>query len=318
MKVNHYALCLQPITPYHNEMADLPQSLFGAREVRELDRVAIEELNIDAYTLMRRAGQAAFDCLKAEWPRVESVTVMCGSGNNGGDGYVLAELALRAGWRVTVIAIKPPGTDVARHACADYQAAGGACLGWPGDLPADHGVIADGLLGTGLEQAVAGVYADAIELINRDDRPVLALDVPSGLHADTGGVMGCAVKAQLTVSFIGLKIGLFTGRGREFAGRIRFNDLAVPARTYSAVEPRARRIDPRADGLLPLTRPRDAHKGIAGRALIVGGNSGTAGAARMSGEAAYRSGAGLVEVVTPPEQVAVIGGGCPELMVKGV
>jgi len=306
------------MSSYHNEMTELPQSLFGAREVRELDRVAIEDLHIDAYVLMRRAGQAAFDCLRAEWPRAEGVTVVCGSGNNGGDGYVVAELALRAKWPVTVIAVKPPGTDVARRAYADYQAAGGSALAWPVTAPADRGVIVDGVLGTGLERTVTGVYAHAIEYVNSAGRPVLALDVPSGLHADTGRVMGCAVKAQLTVAFIGLKIGLFTGSGRECAGRIRFSDLAVPASTYRAVKPRAQRIDPYADGLLPAGRARDAHKGIAGRVLIVGGNRGMAGAARMSGEAAYRAGAGLVEIAAPAEQAPVIGAGCPELMVNGV
>ncbi len=299
-------------------MRNLPQSLFGADQVRELDRIAIEELEIDAYALMRRAGQAGFDALCAEWPRADAVTVVCGSGNNGGDGYVVSELALRAGWPVSVIAVKPPGTEVAKRAAADFRAAGGVAQAWPARAAVERGVVVDGLLGTGLDKPVTGIYAQAIDYVNDTGRPVLALDVPSGLNADTGCVMGCAVRAGLTVSFIGLKLGLFTGSGREYAGGIRFSDLAVPAATYRSVAPRAARIEPYADGLLPVRRARDAHKGMGGRVLIVGGNRGMAGAARMSGEAAYRAGAGLVEIAAPEEQVAAIGGGCPELMVHGV
>ncbi len=297
-------------------MSELPQLLYGAQEVRELDRVAIEECHIDAYTLMRRAGQAAFDCLAATWPRVREVTVVCGSGNNGGDGYVLAELALRAGWDVSAVAVKSPATATARQAHDDFAAAGGTAREWP---PATMGgVVVDGLLGTGLERAVTGIYREAIEFINHGTGPVLALDIPSGLHADSGRIMGCAVRADVTVSFIGLKLGLFTGSGRALSGRIRFSDLDVPAGIYTRVTERARRIRPYTSGWLPLQRPRDAHKGRAGRVVIVGGNRGMAGAAAMSGMAAYRAGAGLVEVVTPPEQALTVGAGRPELMVNGL
>jgi NAD(P)H-hydrate epimerase len=298
----------------------LPETLYTAAQVRELDRLAIEERNIPGAKLMQRAGAAAFDLLRTRWPRARRVVVVCGPGNNGGDGYVMARLARAAGLTVNVLSLgvaeKMQGdAAAARKQC---KTAGVSIRNFQADLLAGHDVIVDALLGTGLEREVEGEWRAAIEAINASRLPVLAVDVPSGLNADTGHVMGAAVRASATMSFIGLKAGLFTGAGREHAGEIFFNDLDVPPDIYPKVPALVRRLtETSLHGLMPGRR-RDIHKGDAGHVLVIGGDRGMPGAARLAGEAAYRAGAGLVMLATHPEHAAHISAARPELIVHGV
>jgi hydroxyethylthiazole kinase-like uncharacterized protein yjeF len=298
----------------------LPDALYSATQVRELDRLAIESHGIAGATLMERAGAAAFTLLRARWPRARRIGVICGTGNNGGDGYVVARMAKSAGLTPFVLAVG----DIAHlrgdaRAAHDAAAAAGVPIQPFADvLAAQADVIVDALFGTGLERPVEGPWRDAIEAIGRSAVPVLAIDIPSGLQADTGAVMGAAVRADATMSFVGLKAGLFTGVGREHAGDIFFDDLGVPAAVYESQPPLARRLSARSlRGLLPR-RERHAHKGDAGRVLVIGGNTGMPGAARLAGEAAYRAGAGLVTIATHPAHAAFVNAARPELIVRGV
>lgn len=299
---------------------NLPEALYTAAQVRELDRMAIEEHRIPGAKLMQRAGAAAFDLLRTRWPRARRIAVLCGTGNNGGDGYVMARLARAAGLTVNVLSLgaaeKMQGdAAAARKQC---KSAGVAIRNFQADLLAGHDVIVDAMLGTGLEREVEGEWRAAIEAINASRLTVLAMDVPSGLNADTGRVMGAAVRASATMSFIGLKAGLFTGAGREHAGEIFFNDLNVPPDIYARVPAQAQRLTEQSlYGLMPARR-RDMHKGDAGHVLVIGGDRGMPGAARLAGAAAYRAGAGLVTLATHPEHAAHISAACPELIVHGV
>lgn len=297
----------------------LPRALYRAEQVRALDRAAIEQHGIPAATLMARAGAAAWRLLRARWPQAEAVTVLAGAGNNGGDGYVLARLALEQGLSVQVLTLGDHErlAGAAAEAAAAYTAAGGRSESFV-RLPSRPGVIVDALLGTGLERPVSGPWAEAVAQANAAAAPVLALDIPSGLHADSGRVLGCAFAAAATISFVGLKRGLFTGRGPDHCGALRFASLGVPAAVYARTLPAARRMDwAKAQGLLPARR-RCAHKGDFGHVLVVGGAPGMSGAPRLCGEAALRAGAGLVTVATHPEHAAWLNLGAPELMVHGV
>lgn len=302
-------------------MQALPRELWSAAQVRELDRRAIEHHGIPGYTLMCRAGAAALDALLGGWPTARRLTVLCGGGNNGGDGYVLARLAREAGLAVELVAVRPPAKlagDAAR-AWEDYRHAGGAAEGWqPGRSLEGDGVLVDALLGTGLDRPVEGLIAEVIDALNDSGRPVLALDVPSGLDADGGAELGHAVRADLTVTFVGLKLGLFTGRGPALAGRIAFSALGVPPQVAGGLEPVAMRLDPArlVDWLPP--RRRDAHKGDHGHVLVVGGEEGTGGAVCMAAEAALRAGAGLVSVATRRIHVPAILAARPEVMCRAV
>ncbi|MBI5783070.1 MAG: NAD(P)H-hydrate dehydratase [Gammaproteobacteria bacterium] len=298
----------------------LPEALYTAAQTRELDRLAIEERKIPGAKLMQRAGEAVFDLLQTRWPRARRIAVVCGPGNNGGDGYVIARLARAAGLAVLALSLgaaeKMQGdAAAARKKC---KSAGVSIKNFQAGLLAGNDVIVDALLGTGLEREVDGEWRAAIDAINQSRIPVLSVDIPSGLHADTGRVMGVAARASATMTFIGLKAGLFTGAGREHAGDIFFNDLDVPADIYSKVPALAQRLtETSLHGLIPKRR-RDMHKGDAGHVLVIGGDRGMPGAARLTGEAAYRAGAGLVILATHPEHAAYIGAARPELIVHGV
>lgn len=298
----------------------LPHALYRAEQVRAFDRAAIERHGIPGLELMQRAGAAAWALARARWPEARAMTVLVGGGNNGGDGYVLARLAHAEGCAVRLLSLVDPERlrgDAA--ACRDaWCAAGGRIEPWTGALPRACDLIVDALLGTGLERPLDGDWRAAVEAINAARAPVLSIDLPSGLHADTGQVLGAAVRASLTLTFIALKQGLFTGQGPEYCGEIRFEGLDLPARIYAGERLSARRIDwARERGQLPPLA-RTAHKGQRGHVLVIGGAPGFSGAARLAGEAALRAGAGLVTIATHPTHAAVLNLARPELMVHGV
>lgn len=294
-----------------------PRQLYTAAQVRELDRRAIEDHGVDGYELMTRAAAAAFRGLRLRWPGARRLAVYCGGGNNGGDGIVLARLARDAGLEVELGLAGDPGRlrGAAGRAWADWDA---QATGLAEPDPAAADVVVDALLGTGLDRPVEGAIADAIEAINAAGRPVLAIDIPSGLDADRGAVLGTAVGAELTVTFIGAKRGLYTGAGVDHAGTVLFDTLALPAAIHDDIGPAVSVSGIGAvAGLLP-PRPAGAHKGDAGHVLVVGGGPGFVGAARLCGESALRAGAGLVTVASRPGHVAALVAGCPALMAHGV
>ena len=289
-------------------------ALYTAAQVREFDRVAIQELGIPGHELMTRAGRATLRTLCALWPAARSVTVLCGPGNNGGDGYVIAREARARQLVVRVVALGDPAALAGdpRRAFDDFVAAGGCCEPWSaGALESD--VIVDALYGTGLARPVTGEAAAMLEAANATGRPIVAVDVPSGLHADSGAVLGVAARASCTVTFIGRKAGLYLGQGMEHAGRVVFDSLDVPAVACAAATPLARLLGEH-DVLEALPRRhRVAHKGDFGHVLVIGGGRGMPGAARLAGEAALRAGAGLVTLAVHPENVGVVATR-PELM----
>lgn len=301
-------------------MRELPLDLYRAAQVRELDRIAIQERGIAGYTLMNRAGEAAFQYLRQRWPAARRIAVLCGSGNNGGDGYVVARLAQQAGLEVQVLTLADPQrlSGAAQTAWRDAQAASVAMQ--PFHTSALHGVelLVDAILGTGLERPVSGAWREAIETLNAHPAEIFALDIPSGLHADTGAMLGVAVRAAATLTFIGLKQGLFTGSGPSCCGAVQFADLQVPADIYPALHPASRRYVGEDLPLLLPRRPRSAHKGHFGHVLVIGGDLGLAGAARLAGEAAARCGAGLVSVATRAAHAGLHAAVRPELMFHGV
>jgi ADP-dependent NAD(P)H-hydrate dehydratase / NAD(P)H-hydrate epimerase len=294
----------------------LPISLYSTAQVRALDAHAIDVIGIPGYTLMKRAGEAALRYLRTRWPMAHRIVIVCGGGNNGGDGYVLARFAQAAGLTVSVLAAVPTETlrNDAKQACDDFKASEGKLRPFSPELLREGEVIVDALLGTGLKGGVRKELEEVISQINSAGRPVFALDVPSGLDSDTGIPLGETVRADCTVTFVGLKTGLFIGDGPEFAGAVFFDDLEIVAPQTSGFEPRIERIM-EAEILRALPRRRrSSNKGDFGRVLIVGSGSGMPGAARLAGEACLRVGAGLVTVAVAPENVVAISAGRPELI----
>jgi hydroxyethylthiazole kinase-like uncharacterized protein yjeF len=294
----------------------LPTGLYSAAQVRALDAYAIEQLGVPGYTLMKRAGEAALRYLRSRWPTGYRVVIVCGSGNNGGDGYVLGRFAQAAGLTVTVLSATPPSSlkGDALLAYNDCVSSGARILPFAPALLAEGELIVDALLGTGLKSAIREELVPVVQAINSAGRPVLALDMPSGLDSDTGVAHGEAVRADCTVSFVGLKTGLVIGDGPEFAGTLYFDDLEVTAPAGPQFSPRLERIeDTEILRALPRRR-RAAHKGDFGKVLIVGSGPSMPGATRLAGEACLRVGAGLVTVAVAPENLAAIASGRPELI----
>jgi ADP-dependent NAD(P)H-hydrate dehydratase / NAD(P)H-hydrate epimerase len=293
--------------------------LYSVAQVRALDAYAIAQ-GTSGYTLMRRAGEAALRALRSRWPTAMRLAIATGGGNNGGDGYVLARFAQAAGLAVTVLAVVPPErlSGDAKRAWQDFQASSGRWLAFDAAQLTAADVVVDALLGTGLSEPVRSSLAQAIGAINECGRPVFALDLPSGLNADSGAVMGVAVRADCTISFVGLKTGLFLGEGPEHVGRLLFDDLEVVPPEEPRFQPLLQRLGEGEIARALPRRAREANKGDFGRVLIVGGGVGMPGAVRLAGESCLRSGAGLVTVATARENLNAIVAGRPELIVHAV
>ncbi|MDM8558464.1 NAD(P)H-hydrate dehydratase [Thiotrichales bacterium HSG14] len=297
-----------------------PLPLYRASQVRELDRIAIEEMGIPGICLMERAGSGAFAILKFYYPDVRRITVVCGIGNNGGDGYVLARLAYLAGYDVTVLQIGDTSRlkGDALIAFKSMTNVGLQAQAFAEKKLSIVDIVIDALFGTGLDREVMGQWRLVIEALNRCTCPILSIDIPSGLHADTGAILGVAVHAKNTVSFIGLKQGLFTGDGPDYCGKISFDDLQVPSTIYKAVKSTVTRLDYESLKTALSKRSRVAHKGTFGHVLVIGGDSGMIGAARLAAEAAARVGAGKISLVTRNAHAALINLTRPEIMSHGI
>jgi len=301
-------------------MARLPLTVFTEAQIRALDRYAIDELGIPSYMLMTRAGEAGFSALRSCWPSSQRIAVLCGPGNNGGDGYVLARAALEQRMDVRVIALADPERlqGDARCAWQEFRAAGGVATEWQPDLIEQVDVIVDAIFGVGLSRPIAGEIAAIVESVNASPAHVMSLDIPSGLAADSGQILGVAIQAERTIAFLGLKLGFYLGEGPNCTGIVMCDGLDVPRDAFDAVGAAASRIDEDTVASSLPRRRRTTHKGQQGHVLLIGGGTGMAGAARLGGEAALRVGSGLVTVATKPENATAIAANRPELICRGV
>lgn len=294
------------------EINDPQTALYSAEQVRALDRAATSEFGIPGIELMQRAAAASLASLRKRWPQARRVCVLCGPGNNGGDGFLLAALTREAGLGVNVVALSDGARGEAALARAQCEQAG-VKIARAIELPKAD-VYVDALFGSGLNRAPDGDAARLIESLNQPRTQVLALDVPSGLSSDTGAAFDPCVRASATVCFVAWKRGLFTAQGIDQAGFRELATLDLPQAIYDTQQPDARLLTPRA---LPK-RPRDSHKGKYGHVLSIGGDHGAGGSIRLTAEAALRVGAGLVSVATREAHVGALLTACPELMPQGV
>jgi len=297
-------------------MKSLATSLYTIAQIRKLEQLAIREADVSEQSLMESAGEGAFVALRDQWPEAEMIKIFAGKGNNAGDGYVLARFAHTQGMQVKVRHLGELSDlkGAAKQAADACLSAGVEVRPFNVDETITADVLVDALLGIGLSGEVRTEYATVITKINDAPIPVLAIDIPSGLQADSGYALGYAVHADVTITFIGLKLGLFTGQAPDYTGDVLIDDLAVESNLYVQVAPSALRLRMEDYAELLPERSRIAHKGDFGHVLVVGGDHGMAGAVRMAGEAAYRVGAGLVSIATRPEHVTAVSGACPEIM----
>ena len=299
---------------YNARMHAQSGALYTAAQVRGFDRRATDEFGVPGYELMTRAARATLDALLSAWPESHSLTVLCGTGNNGGDGFTLARLARERGLGVRVVSLGYTAAlrGDAQRAWQDYARGGGRLTPWtPAALDSD--VVVDALFGTGLGREIEDPARSMIAAVNACGRPVLAMDVPSGLDSDTGHAHGIAVHADLTVTYVAHKVGCHIGPDIGCVGRLVLDDLELPPAVFAGVTPRLRILDDLVMREALPPRARDAHKGRHGHVLVVGGGKGMPGAALLAGEAALRTGAGLVTLAVHPSNAAVVAHR-PELM----
>jgi hydroxyethylthiazole kinase-like uncharacterized protein yjeF len=296
-------------------VASLAHKIVSSEQVRAIEPKAAKIAGCNMFELMQRAGVAALQVLTQEWPNAQNILVVAGNGNNAGDGYVLAKLAKQQGIDVVVVCQQPERKLMAdaKKAQAEWQKVGGSTLEFTEPNYSQYDVLIDALLGTGVTGEVKTTFQSVIQQINQTGTPVLSIDLPSGMQANTGQALPLCVKADVTVTFVATKPGLVSGIGKEFCGKLIFADLGVGKEFFGIARSEAQLVDWAM--LQPLqTRPIHSHKGSFGKLLCIGGNQGMAGAIRLSAESALRCGVGLVKVYCHESSAMGISAGRPEIM----
>jgi len=298
--------------------------LYSAQQSRELEQLAIEgnasDDGIASYELMQRAATAVTEFYQLKFPQIHSILILTGAGNNAGDGYLIAKQAIEQDRNVMVYSLVDP-QDLISDAANAYQDWLDVGEEFEDDLASalnSADLIIDAILGTGLQRDLTPAWSAIVDQVNDMETPVIAVDLPSGLNADTGAVMGNAIIADYSVCFIGLKKGMFTAQARKYCGEIIFNDLQLPASVYAQSNEDAHLLSGEEISTQLLQRDACTHKGQTGHLLIVGGNYGMCGAVILAAQAALRAGVGRVSVVTRPEHVAAVVSVQPEVMVYGL
>jgi len=292
--------------------------LYSAEQVKTGEQSAAKLESLAMYQLMERAGMAVFGQVVSHYPAAEHILILCGSGNNGGDGYVVARLAKQQNIRVTLWHIGDPSRNqgdalLAQQAWLDI---GGTINAPQNALPGKVDLIVDALLGTGLSGPVRPPFAKLINLVNRSTVPVVSVDLPSGLNANTGAIASVAINATHTVTFIGQKQGLHTGGARGVVGELTFAGLGVEKAFEQVISSNITTLN--CDEMMAIRPKRYAcsHKGNHGRALLLGGNNGMAGAISLASQACARCGAGLTRTLTHPNNATALIVATPEVMTE--
>lgn len=296
--------------------SSLPCELYTGQQIKLGEQQAAKLAGVEMYHLMQQAGAAVFEVIKQCYPQAKHLLVFAGTGNNGGDGFVVARLAREQGMQATVCVYGDESKIVgdAERAKQEWLSIGGVItdleqLKWA-ELTAD--VVVDGLLGTGLSGEVREPLQILFNKINASGLPLVAIDTPSGLCTDSGRILGKALVAQHTVTFIGMKQGLVTGQARAVTGALHFAGLGIDSTFSQCNEPSSYLLE--QDQLVLPRRLATAHKGNHGRLLCLGGNQGYAGAIRLCASASARCGAGLIRVLCHPSSVTALQVACPEIM----
>lgn len=277
-----------------------------AHTMQETDRRAIEEFGIPGLELMEKAGRSCVEEIIAEFGLKGRAVIMCGKGNNGGDGYVIARMLAHKGWIVKVI-ILADREQISGDAAVNLDKISASLTNYcthEGQLAALYmenifqaDVIVDAMLGTGLRSDVSGIYKEAIDLVNNSGRPTLSVDIPSGIHGTTGRVLGNAIRAYITVTFALAKLGHVLYPGAEHTGRLVVADIGIPQNLMETA-PGYDFLNQDTMRSMLHRRDRQAHKGVFGHCLIIAGSTGKTGAAALSANSAVRAGSGLVTLAT--------------------
>lgn len=295
---------------------DWMQLWVNAAQMKAADQYTIQKLGVPSLELMEHAAQACVQVLEDEKVDLSHVCVVCGSGNNGGDGFAIARILQNNRYSVETFCVGNPEhyTEETQEQMHRLQECGGKITyGMPQEN--SYSVVIDAVFGVGLSRKVEGRYRQVIEQMNRMRGTKFAVDIPSGLSATTGCILGCAFKADYTVTFQLKKIGLELSQGRTMAGRVIVPDIGISTDSICEDQEIVRTAGKDIYRKMLPDRPEDSNKGTYGRLLVIAGNKGMAGAAYLNAHAAYMTGAGLVRIYTSSDNREILQTLLPEAII---
>lgn len=288
----------------------------GAEKMKGADRYTIETLNIPSLTLMERAAAACVSNMEKERLDFTHTCIVCGSGNNGGDGFAIGRMLLNKGRKVTLVFAgnRDHCTSECRTQMKMYEEAGGVIR--DEYCENEYSIIIDAIFGVGLSRNIEGKYESLISDMNKTEAKKVAVDIPSGISADSGRILGIAFKVDMTVTFQAEKLGLILDPGREYAGKVYTADIGICTKMWKDdLDVAYTKNRKEYAGLLPV-RKEDSNKGTYGKLLVIAGSKGMSGAAYFNAGSAYRVGAGLVQIYTPEENRVILQQMLPEAIIK--
>ena len=295
---------------------DWMQLWVNAAQMKAADQYTIQKLGVPSLELMEHAAQACVQVLEDEKVDLSHVCVVCGSGNNGGDGFAIARILQNNRYSVETFCVGNPEhyTEETQEQMHRLQECGGKITyGMPQED--SYSVIIDAVFGVGLSRKVEGRYRQVIEQMNRTRGTKFAVDIPSGLSATTGCILGCAFKADYTVTFQLKKIGLELSQGRTMAGKVIVSDIGISTNSICEDQEIVRTAGKDIYRKMLPDRPEDSNKGMYGRLLVIAGSKGMAGAAYLNAHAAYMTGAGLVRIYTSSDNREILQTLLPEAII---
>ena len=295
---------------------DWMQLWVNAAQMKAADQYTIQKLGVPSLELMEHAAQACVQVLEDEKFDLSHVCVVCGSGNNGGDGFAIARILQNNRYSVETFCVGNPEhyTEETQEQMYRLQECGGKIIyGMPQED--SYSVVIDAVFGVGLSRKVEGRYRQVIEQMNRMRGTKFAVDIPSGLSATTGCILGCAFKADYTVTFQLKKIGLELSQGRTMAGKVIVPDIGISTDSICEDQEIVRTAGKNIYRKMLPDRPEDSNKGTYGRLLVIAGSKGMAGAAYLNAHAAYMTGAGLVRVYTSSDNREILQTLLPEAII---
>ena len=289
--------------------------IFNSNDVAQIDKASIDAKGKEfGFKLMKRAALLSFRLLMKQNPK--SVSILCGVGNNAGDGYLIGKKAIELGLETQLISIESEEklSGDAKKAMLAFKLSGGEVNLWSINDQINGDWIVDAIFGTGINREIDSSYHDAITAINESKSKVISIDLPSGLCGNTGKTFGAIVSADITVTFVGMKLGLYLDKGPNNAGKVHLYDLGVDEKFYKEYEPSLEIISDKILSEVIIPRNQSNHKGDHGHVLLIGGNNGMEGAIRIASEASLRSGSGLVSVISTSRSCEIINQFRPEVM----
>ena len=293
----------------------MDQNVFTAVETQKIEQFCIETLSITEYDLMLRAGKALINYINQVFPNKKVMQIICGSGNNGGDGYTVARLLLSDGKQVSCYEGKEPTQESAKKARNELIASGLNPQSFTALMIQKDALIIDALLGIGCDKPVQGIYLDIINQINESGESILSADIPSGLCADSGKPRGSCVKQAHVLSFITKKLGTVIGDSAQIINKLTIDKLDIPEKIINQIRSVYHVMNKSVLDPVIKKRANDAYKNQFGHILLVGGDSGYGGAIILAARAASQSGVGLVSVYTKKDHKEPLLTHCPDCMI---